>query len=221
MTTDRLASEVAADIRSFIGQQQELLFNELDFQIQLALYLRASGRYDDVDVEYSLPQSALPEYDWKSNLRVDLVVSRNGEYCPVELKLPTRRVTKTILRFGEMVPEAIVMKNQGAQDIVRYNFWKDVRRVEVLRSRFEAIKGGIAVIMTNDPSYVRPVHPQSACAPFSTAEGMVVGPGAIDWQNMPSVRVNHKPFSLDGKYAIHWDKTTIDDIEFNYCILTI
>lgn len=216
-----LVTQVAADIREFIIRQKELMFNELDFQIQLALFLRASGRYDDVDVEYSLPKTIMSGYDWDSNLRIDIVVSRGGIYCPVELKYPTRKVNKTIPRFGEDVPEAVVMKNQGAQDIVRYNFWKDVRRIEALRRRFDAVKGGIAVIMTNDSSYVRPVRPDSSCAPFSTAECHTVGPGTIDWQNMPAVRTDHPPFTLDAGYTMHWDKIKIDEIEFNYSIIRI
>lgn len=221
MATDRLTSDVAADIREFIRQQQELMFNELDFQIQLALYLRGSGRYDDVDVEYSLPRDAMPGYDWNSNLRIDLVVSRNGEYCPVELKYPTRKVTRRITRFGEDVPEAVVMKNQGAQDIVRYNFWKDVRRLEVLRGRFESVSGGVAVMMTNDMSYTRPVRDESTCAPFSTAEGHEVGGGTVDWLGEPTVRKDHPPFTLEGRYAAHWEETKIDNIEFKYTIVTI
>lgn len=216
-----LAAKVAYDIRSFLAQQEELMFNELDIQIQLALYLRASGHYDDVDVEYSLPNESLPDYDWGSNLRIDLVVSRDGEYCPVELKYPTRKVTQSILRFGVDVPEAVVMKNQGAQDIVRYNFWKDVRRMESLRKRFATIKNGIAFIMTNDPSYVRSVRNTSSCAPFSTAEGHKVGPGTVDWQNDPKVRKNHPAFNLDGSYSLHWDSKTINGIQFYYSSIII
>lgn len=216
-----LADTLTRDIRDFIRQQRELMFNELDFQIQLALYLRSSGHYSDVDVEYSLPRDAMPGYDWDSNLRIDLVVSRGGEYCPVELKYPTRKVTRSITRFGEHVPEAVVMKNQGAQDIVRYNFWKDVRRLEVLRSRFARVRGGVAVIMTNDPSYTRPVRVNSSCAPFSTAEGHCVGPGDVDWQNMPAIRADHPPFILAGRYTMRWEHMAIDDIEFNYSIITI
>lgn len=216
-----LAKTLRDDILAFISQQTELMFNELDFQVQLALYLRSSGHYDDVDVEYSLPKESMPGYDWDSNLRIDLVVSRDGKYCPVELKYPTRRVTKAITRFGCHIPEAVVMKNQGAQDIVRYNFWKDVRRIEVLSRRFDTVEGGIAVIMTNDPSYTRPVRPDSSCAPFCTAEGSVVGPGTIDWLNMPTVRDSHPPFILDGRYEARWHQTVIDGIDFNYMIIEI
>ena len=221
MNNDKLTADVAADIRRFIERQEELMFNELDFQIQLAMFLRASGHYDDVDVEYSLPKKIMSPSDKGGNMRVDLVVSRNGGYCPVELKYPTCKVTKTITRFGECIPEVTVMKNQGAQDLVRYNFWNDVWRIELLCARFESVRGGIAVIMTNDPSYVKSVRQSSSCAPFSTAEGNVVGPGLIDWLGNPMVRENHLPFELRGRYTPHWDKKEICEIEFNYNILTI
>lgn len=220
VTDNRLAAEVTADIRAFIAQQRELMFNELDFQIQLAMYLRSTGHYDDVDVEYTLPCKMVPDYNWPNNLRIDLVVSRGGRFCPVELKYPTRKVVKPISRFGENV-SVVVMKNQGAQDIVRYNFWKDVRRMECLCRRFAGIDGAVAVMMTNDPSYTRPVRPASACAPFSTAADHTVGPGTVDWLGTPAVREKLKPFSLDGSYTVQWQAAVIDDIEFNYTIITI
>ena len=39
------------DITAFIERQQELMVNERDFQMQLAVALRNSGKYDDVEVE--------------------------------------------------------------------------------------------------------------------------------------------------------------------------
>lgn len=56
-----LISTLKTDIVAFIEQQEELMFNERDFQMQLAVYLRQSGRYDDVDVEYYIPNSAAVE----------------------------------------------------------------------------------------------------------------------------------------------------------------
>ena len=52
---NQLVQEVENDIREFIKQQEELLFNEFDFQMQLAIYLRMSNKYDDVDSEYYMP----------------------------------------------------------------------------------------------------------------------------------------------------------------------
>ena len=37
----------------------------------------------------------------------------------------SKKVNKDILRFGEKISDIIVLKNQGAQDLGMYDFWKD------------------------------------------------------------------------------------------------
>lgn len=111
-----------------------------------------------MEVEYYIPNSVAKGagYEWSSDLRLDLVVRKGAEYVPVELKYPTRRVMTDIIRFGKVLPGVEIVKNQGAQDIVMYNFWKDVRRVEIVRSLFpKAVKGGLSVMLTNDDYYLR------------------------------------------------------------------
>lgn len=218
-----LVSTVADDVRAFVGQQQELMFNEGDFQLQLAVYLRLSGHYDDVQVEYYIPNSLAGEagYDWDSNLYIDIVVRRGDDFVPVELKYPTRRVVRTVTRFGRLLPDVVLMRNQGAQDIVSYNFWKDVRRCEIIRKLFPAAKGALAVMLTNDPYYVRPMRPTSAGHPFTTEEGATAGAGTMDWQGSPAIRRNHMPFNLDSRYTIRWTNHAIDGETFYLTIVTI
>jgi hypothetical protein len=47
----RLVDIVRADVMAFLESNEELLFNERDFQMHLATWLRNSANhYDDVDV---------------------------------------------------------------------------------------------------------------------------------------------------------------------------
>lgn len=218
-----LAAEVRRDVEAFIAGQSELMFNEFDFQMQLALALRGSGRYD-VDAEYFLPTRGtdiLKGYDWDSNMRVDIVVSRGGEYVPVELKYTTRRVVRDMERFGSMVRGIEVMRQQSAQDIRRYDFWKDVRRIELIRRIFPAVHNGLAVFMTCDPGYLNEPREGSASAPFSMSGKAPIGGGAMDWNGPSASRADHKPFRLDGRYRLQWASTEIDGITFHYTIANI
>ena len=54
-----LIDVVYKDVKQFLETNEELLFNERDFQMHLANYLRWAGHYDDVDVEYYVPLSEL------------------------------------------------------------------------------------------------------------------------------------------------------------------
>ena len=134
---EKLQDLVQTDILLFLDNNNELLFNERDFQMHLATYLRESKHYDDVDVEYYVPQTELKDYVWQSELRIDIVVRKEEKYFLIELKYKTKKVEKEIARLGEFLKnKVVVMKNQGAQDLGMYDFWKDVRRIELVRNRF-------------------------------------------------------------------------------------
>lgn len=219
-----LIIRLTEDMTAFIERQQELMFNERDFQMQLAVALRASGHYDDVDVEYFIPNSlaSVRGYEWDSNLRIDLVVRSGRQYAAVELKYPTRRIITDIERFGTVLPGVEIVKNHGAQDIVSYNFWKDVRRIELVRELFPGrVAGGVAVMLTNDPYYVRGPRSGSICEPFSTAGGRKHVHGVLDWTRQTAVTRRLPSFALAGDYSVTWHDTTIDSHQFHYTIINV
>ena len=82
-----LLIDVHTDVKLFLDNNKELYFNERDFQMHLATYLRQTGHYEDVDVEYYVPQSELENYIWNNELRIDVLVSKGGEYLPIEDKV--------------------------------------------------------------------------------------------------------------------------------------
>ena len=216
--------EVEEDIRNFLKQQKELLFNEFDFQMQLAIYLRNTKKYDDVESEYYIPTKnidLLKDYDWDSNMRIDLVVRKGKEYLPIELKYVTKKVIRDYERFGMQIRNMEILKNQAAQDIRRYDFWKDVRRVELVKNIFPAVKNGLAVFLTNDPSYTKDPQINSACYPFSMSGNTDIGGGIMDWNGNTATGKDHTAFKLEGVYKLKWDKTNIDNIEYDFIILTI
>ncbi|MBP3564802.1 MAG: hypothetical protein J6J77_04105 [Alistipes sp.] len=219
-----LVNIVRDDVLAFLESNEELLFNERDFQMHLATWLRNSiNSYDDVDVEYYVPWQELDDYIWESELRLDIVVKKDGEYCPVELKYKTKKIERKISRFDEVLHDkVVVMKDQGAQDLGMYDFWKDVRRVELVRNRFKNVKGGLAVFVTNDPLYTKASRPNSNNYLLNMTEGKhsVVK----HWQNEDSACAkmkSYKSFEVEKEYSIKWDYRNIDNIPFHYCIVNI
>ena len=226
-----IADIVRDDIVAFLESNEELLFNERDLQMHLATWLRNSKKsYDDVDVEYYVPWEELGKdtsgeykYIWKSELRLDIVVKKDGEYCPVELKYKTKKVERKISRFNEeLSDEVIIMKNQGAQDLGMYDFWKDIRRVELVRNRFTNVKGGLAVFVTNDPLYTKASRENSNNYLLNMTEGKhsVIK----HWQNEESACAkmkSYKSFEVEKEYSIKWHHRNVDNIQFHYCVVNI
>ena len=215
---------VQQDVFAFLGINEELLFNERDFQMHLATWLRNSANaYDDVDVEYYVPRSELQNYVWNSELRLDIVVKKDGEYCPIELKYKTKKVERQISRFDEMLDnKVVVMKNQGAQDLGMYDFWKDVRRVELVRNRFARVKGGLAVFVTNDSLYTKASRQNLNNYLLNMTEGK--HSTIKHWQNEDSACAkmkSYKSFEVEREYSIKWYQRDVECVTFYYCVVTI
>lgn len=216
-----LLIDVHTDVKLFLDNNKELYFNERDFQMHLATYLHQTGHYEDVDVEYYVPQSELENYIWNNELRIDVLVSKGGEYLPIELKYKTKSVKKRIPRFGERLSLNVeVMKNQGAQDLGKYDFWKDVRRIEIIKKRFKTVKNGLAIFMTNDPTYLQNGRMSSNHVNFSMTEG--THNKEKHWLDKGRIcSKTHPDFDVDTDYSVHWETRTIEDINIYYTILTI
>ena len=212
---------VFTDVKRFLDTNKELLFNERDLQMHLATFLRQTGHYDDVDLEYFVPLSELKGYIWNNELRMDILVRKAKEFLPIELKYKTKSVRKNLLRFGESVAEVVeVVKNQGAQDLGMYDFWKDVRRIEIVRKRFKAIKSGLAVFVTNDPAYLKAGRDTSNHIQFSMAEG--THGAEKHWLDKESTCCKtHPDFEVQKDYSIHWEEVKVEDNIIHYTLLTI
>lgn len=232
----RLMLDMEQDIRDFFQkitthpseEKKNIFFNENDFQMHLSIYLtklkdeEGNPKYDDVDIEYFVPIKELEGYDWgnKNGVNVNIVVEKNDEYVPIELKYATDTVNFNVKRFGEVLSkDEDIIKYQGAQNVVMYNFWKDVKRIEVLKKRFAKIKNGIALFLTNDVSYLTDPKEYAASAAFSTSNGK--HPKEKHWKGEPALAKNKPDFDLSKDYTIAWNNLSIDGETFHYNLLEI
>lgn len=200
--------DIGNDLKDFFKYNTKVFLNERDLQIELILFLRVKGYV--VHPEYHIPVSAIPGYEWGNDkvLSIDLVVedSQCG-YVPIELKYKHKELKLSLDRFGEEISGLIT--SQAAQNIGRYSFWKDVRRVEHLIYRFSQIKdGGYVVFVTDDPTYMTSTGMTNTGVKcnyhmFAMDNGRSVGSTKLDW-----VTPNPKfpGFNIDKHYYINWEK---------------
>ena len=112
------------------------------------------------------------------------------------------------------------MKNQGAQDLGMYDFWKDVRRMELVRKRFGRVKGGLAVFVTNDVVYTKESKSTSNNYQFNMANG--VHDTIRHWRNPESsCAKSHPTFILGQEYVIEWRSRKVEEVDFYYCVVTV
>ena len=235
-TKEEFLEKIRKDIKEFLDKNSNLFFNERDFQVNLSSFLKEQHYYDYVFLEYSLPASFIKNNEEnedeeveekigdEANVRIDIVVEKSDQFCPIELKYKTKLVGKegdTIKRFGKKI-KVELLKNQAAQNINRYSFWKDVYRIERIKRSFHPnVIAGFSIFVTNDESYKN--TPKGASTPF-TMEAGVQHSKELDWKGevAKSTKDKHPKIELEKEYTIEkWDDVTIEGIIFHYCIVEV
>lgn len=226
------------DIHDFLNQNAKLFVNERDLQMNLAVYLKCVKHYD-VEVEYhvssdvlsSLIPQTLPEkctcYPWiqakskkPQEMYVDIVVGKEGEYVPVELKYKKKQLKGDVELFGQNMGAGIILKNDQAHDFGRYEFWKDVRRIELLVKSFGKVKNGIALFVTNDESYKTASVAETHSEHFAMGNGTGTYHKDVNccWPFDPLASKSYKTspcFKLDNEHEVKWNNYTFGGVGFH------
>lgn len=175
MKTEPINFEIEV-IRGYIieklAENQRLLFNELDLQMFVARALEQVFKIEDeyiVHLEYRIPKGWSSEFDeeykqWGETPYFDIVLedTKQTRFIGIELKYKLKKIdlpkSTDMQRFGYSPNSAnaqriTLVSNQGAENEGRYDFWKDVKRLELLGQCFEKVVGGIAIFVTNQLNY--------------------------------------------------------------------
>ena len=155
--THPLLQKLLQDIQDFFKTVHTFTFyNEASLQLNLSNYLINTGHYASIEVEYLIVSPDEVEGLTSKRCFIDVVVkSELGEYALLELKYPLHipeGIITSRLGSNDLKKEDYAV-NQGAQNVVRYLFWKDVKRIEYFSSLSKDAVGGIALLLTNDSIY--------------------------------------------------------------------
>lgn len=154
-------TEVKERIIRYLNDLDYFLFNENDLQIYLAMRFKEDCKDYKVYTEYHLPKGFNSKFDdeyklWQTETpSIDIVLESKGKFIAIELKYKLKKVKmEGLCRFGKESDnkDIDIVTNQSAQNNARYDFWKDVKRLELIKDTYN-ICGGIAILLTNDKSY--------------------------------------------------------------------
>lgn len=192
-----------------LATRRPLFHSEADFQHELAWELRARGLGTGVRLERP--------FDLTKRVNVDLVVL--GEELPVALELKYWPKGWS----GNVKGELFHLKNRGAQDLGRYDYWKDVSRIEDLHAG-RHIRWGAAIALTNDPAYWSAVRPGTMAEPFRLQNRTEVQ-GTLRWpRDTGTTRGRETDIDLRGTHPIEWRRyatETSDAGELRYVALVV
>lgn len=176
-----------------LAKRRKIFASEADFQFALAWEIQKFYPEAEIRLEYC-------PVDIDPAMHIDILVNLHGLAYPIELKYPTVGLDVTISG------ERFKVKSQDAQDLGRYEYLKDIVRIEKLDARMPSFACGYAILLSNDLNYWKVPHRIIACdAEFRIHEG-VTKAGLLRWapHTGGTQRGRESPLELKGEYAMNW-----------------
>ena len=175
-----------------LSERHPIFHSEADFQHALAWRIHEMAPGCQVRLEFN----PFPKDDRRSYLDIwlpDLGIA-------LELKYRTRGFET------EYMGEKFALRNHSAQDHGRYDFLKDVQRLERVAREMSA-RAGYAIMLTNDSSYWNaPLRGNTVDAAFRIHEGSRIS-GELNWASHASkgtMRGRESAIRLTNAYAMRW-----------------
>jgi hypothetical protein len=180
-------------IMEAVARRRTVFHSEADFQHAFAWELHRAEPTWDIRLE-------VPVRTDSGAIHLDLLArSKNGQIA-VELKYKTRALALDI------DGEPFALMNHGAQDLGRYDFFKDLSRVEAF-TKSGPDRRGYAIFLTNDGYYWRPPRMVGAgYAAFAMNEGREVC-GSLCWGDRASAGTRQgraNEIGIYGRYRLSW-----------------
>lgn len=200
------------EILKQLAKIRPIFHSEADFQHAFAWAIHTKNPVAIVRLETQ------PSVDHRQYL--DLLIKDEKKTYPIELKYKTRKLNT------EYNDEEFHLVNQGAQDHGRYDFIKDVVRLEYFASLYdEAV--GYAIFLTNDPMYWESSNrTDTVDTAFRIHEGRTLR-GQLEWSKdaaKGTTKGREDSLILTGTYQLEWnDYSNLKEklSEFRYLLIEI
>jgi hypothetical protein len=194
---------------SRLSERRPVFHSEADFQHEFAWNIRELAPDLEIRLEYPLGSK---------NGALDILVRDELSSVAIELKYLCRKMTCSIGR------DDFALKNQGAQDIRRYDVFKDIARMERFIAQTQGAKA-IVIVLTNDPKYwVGSRREDTFDAAFCLQHGRFVE-GELAWAEQTSAGTKRKreiSIQLANRYNFSWsDYSRIQEYQFRYLQIDI
>ncbi len=178
---------------TILASQRPVFHSEADFQHAFAWEIHRQLSNASIRLEFPLQLNS-------KSIHLDIWAAQNDRRLAIELKYKTRALSV------RMSSEQFALNNQSAQDSGRYDFVKDVQRLEQITTN-QTNTVGYAILLTNDSAYWTPSRDSRPVdSDFRIEEGRTLH-GELQWGVGASEGTKHnreEALVLREKYAITW-----------------
>lgn len=187
-------------------KRNNFFIREQDIQLYLANHFINSHLFDNVFIEYHVPSNLIVNYPWAdiNNIYIDIVLEKDGQFYPIEIKYKTVAQVLPFMVFGQNAN--VILGQHGAQNIGCYDFWKDIKRIELFEQTFQNVERGVVMFVSNDLTYQNaPLNPNVGYAPFSIHQGRVIPINSfLNWNGNLAVANGRLGLTTNYAYNINW-----------------
>lgn len=176
-----------------LSLERPIFHSEADFQHALAWKIHLIYNNAKIRLEFN-------PYTDGQRVHIDIFIQIQDVRYAIELKYKIRKLD--IDSNGE----SFHLLNQSAQDIGRYDFLKDIVRLEKFTHEYDHAKG-IAVFLTNDVGYWQKANNNNTVdRAFRVFDDRVIT-GNLSWDNRASAgtkKGRESDLDINGKYMLKW-----------------
>lgn len=192
-------------LREILNELERPIFHsEADFQHSLAWKIKEEFPHTKIRLERPFNVNNKPFY-------LDIFLEIDGEKIGIELKYKTKGLNKSIEN------EEYNLKNQGAHDFGRYDFCKDIFRIEKFIEN-GYIDKGFVIFLTNDKTYLKESE-KTLDSQFRLFHGKKLK-GNLNWNEIPKWANGRGKLNLTGEYDISWEEHN-EEYDFKILIVEI
>lgn len=189
-----------------LSGRRPVFHSEADFQHALAWEYQLSSKTASIRLEQQTAAAG-------GRVHLDVLVKHDARHVAIELKYKTKKASVS------WQDEDFHLRSHGAQDLGRYDFLKDIARVERYVQTHPG-SDGYVVLLTNDQSYWQEGKKfNSVDTSFRIHEGRVIN-GELAWgsgASMGTMRARESAIQIGGSYHVEWhDFSRIEKQLFRY-----
>ena len=174
--------------------KRPVFHSEADFQHEFALQIREHNPNCGIRLEYPIVLD--------KRIYLDMLLLHPDRRIGVELKYITRLFNCAV------DSEEFMLKDHSADDLRRYDFFKDVERLEALVKKND-LQRAYAIFLTNNPNFWRESTRDTADKAFRMHENRVIQPGSLlSWGASASAgttKGREAEFNIQGQHKFEWN----------------
>jgi hypothetical protein len=201
-----------ADVLNELSEKRPVFHSEADFQHALAwtIHEKCSGLNIRLERREVLNNN--------EKIYFDIFASNGNKTVIIEVKYKTKKLDTVVNG------EKFNLKDQDAQDQGRYDFIKDISRLEKALEIYDGT--GFAIFLTNDKSYWEtPTRDVDAVDEALRIHEKSIICGTLSWKKGTSKGTKSgriKPIILKGNYTLNWnDYSDVEEQKFRYLLVEI